>query len=232
MAVENKKILVVEDEPDIVEILVYNLEREGFRVYTAREGHSGYQEAVSRKPALILLDLMLPGMSGLEVCRMLKENPETRGIPLIMLTAKGEEADKVIGLELGADDYLTKPFSPRELIARMRAILRRTGTPNVATAPEIEVGPLKIDSERHEVRLSDELVEVTAAEFRLLKTLAAKPGRVFTRQQLIEKVTGGESIVVERNVDVHIGAIRRKLGDEAGDLITTVRGVGYKFKEL
>lgn len=230
----NSKILIIEDEPDIIEFLVYNLEREGFKALTARDGQLGLKEAVSKQPSLILLDLMLPGMSGMEICRMLRQKAETRNIPVIMLTAKGEESDKVLGLELGADDYVTKPFSPKELIARIRAVLRRSAEELgvLPDTPRIELGPLRIDPDRHEVRVADKLIEMTAAEFRLLQALASRPGRVFTRQQLLEKVTGGDTVVLDRNVDVHIGAIRRKLGRRAEGLISTVRGVGYKFKEV
>lgn len=230
----SSKILIIEDEPDIIEFLVYNLDREGFKTFSARDGQLGLKEAVAKQPQLILLDLMLPGMSGLEICRMLRQKPETRHIPIIMLTAKGEESDKILGLELGADDYVTKPFSPKELIARIRAVLRR-GVEEAGTlehTPRIEWGPLRIDPDRHEVRVSDKLIEMTAAEFRLLQALASRPGRVFSRQQLLEKVTGGDTVVLDRNVDVHIGAIRRKLGRTAEGLISTVRGVGYKFKEV
>lgn len=225
------KVLVIEDEPDIIELLQYNLEREGFRVFTARDGLSGLKEATARRPALIILDLMLPGVDGLEVCRLLRSKKESENTPIIMLTAKSEESDKVLGLGIGADDYITKPFSPKELVARARAVLRRMAvTDNTQRQQRIEVGPLTVDPDRHEVSLGGKPINLTAAEFRLLRMLASSPGRVFTREQLLEKITGGESIVLDRNVDVHIGAIRKKLGN-SDEWITTIRGVGYKFKD-
>jgi DNA-binding response OmpR family regulator len=229
MAKEN--FLIIEDDPDIVELVQYNLEREGFRVFAARDGESGLKEATSRRPNLILLDLMLPGIEGLEVCRTLKESRSTRSIPLVMLTAKGEESDIVLGLEMGADDYVTKPFSPRELLARLKAVLRR-GTPrDDQSAPaKIEQGALLMDAERHEVFLHGKPLVLTLAEFRLLWVLAAHPGRVLTRDQLVEKITAGESIVTDRNVDVHISSLRKKLRSDE-ELIVTVRGIGYKFKD-
>ena len=223
--------LVIEDDPDIVELVQYNLHREGFEVYAAKNGEAGIVEASTRRPSLILLDLMLPGIEGLEVCRTLKKNGATRNIPVVMLTAKGEESDIVLGLEMGADDYVTKPFSPRELVARLRAVLRRGALKDPGAAPGLlEMGPLVIDSERHEVTLNGKPVTLTLAEFRLLRALVSNAGRVFTRDQLVEKITAGESIVTDRNVDVHISSLRKKL-DSLADAIITVRGVGYKFKD-
>lgn len=224
-------ILIVEDDPDIVELVQYNLEREGFKVLTAKEGESGLREAASRRPSLILLDIMLPGMEGLEVCRRLKQVDGTKTIPLMMVTAKGEESDVIVGLEMGADDYVVKPFSPRELIARIRAILRRGPVHRDPDLPEkISQGPVTIDAARHEVTVRGKPVPLTLAEFRLLRALAANPGRVFTRDQLLDKLTGGDVIVTDRTVDVHISALRKKLRSD-GELIVTVRGVGYKFKD-
>ena len=226
-----ESFLIIEDDPDIVELVQYNLEREGFRVFAARDGESGLKEASSRRPNLILLDLMLPGIEGLEVCRTLKQNRGTRNIPLVMLTARGEESDIVLGLEMGADDYVTKPFSPRELLARLKAVLRRGALRDDQAAPtRVERGPLLMDSERHEVTLHGKPLVLTLAEFRLLWALSAHPGRVFTRDQLVEKITAGESIVTDRNVDVHISSLRKKLKSE-GELVVTVRGIGYKFKD-
>lgn len=227
-----ESILVIEDDPDIVELVQYNLEREGYRVHSASDGEKGLKEAAARKPALILLDLMLPGIEGLEVCRRLKASTETDAIPIIMLTAKGEESDIVLGLGLGADDYVTKPFSPKELAARIQAVLRRGGLFRDAKEPpgRVEAGPVAIDAERHEVTVNGKPVSLTLAEFRLLQTLAASPGRVFTRDTLVERITGGRSIVIDRNVDVHIRALRKKL-KRAAERIQTVRGVGYKFSE-
>ena len=223
-------VLVVEDDPDIVELVQYNLEREGFSVLTAEDGEKGLKEAVSRKPAIILLDLMLPGMGGLEVCKQLKSRNDTDEIPIVMMTAKGEESDVVLGLELGADDYVKKPFSPKELVARVRAVLRRGGLAHPEEARRIETGPVAIDHDRHEIKIRGKSVGLTLAEYRLFSTLASQPGRVFTREQLLEQITGGESVVIERNVDVHVRSIRKKLKKD-GDLIETVRGVGYKFRE-
>lgn len=227
----DEKILIIEDDSDISELVQYNLEREGYKVVTASDGEVGYTKALQHRPNLIVLDLMLPGMDGLSVCRQLRAHPETKFTPIVMLTAKNEESDVVIGLEMGADDYLSKPFSPKELVARIRAVLRRpSGLPAKNEASLIKVGPLVIDSERHEVTLKGEPLALTLAEYRLLSALVSRPGRVFTREQLLEKITGGEVYVIDRNVDVHIRAIRKKLGDEA-DFILTVRGVGYKCRE-
>jgi DNA-binding response OmpR family regulator len=228
-------LLVIEDDEDIVELLRHNLEREGFQVWTAPSGEAGLDLAQTRLPSLILLDLGLPGIQGLEVCRMLRSSRETSRIPIVMLTAKGEESDIVVGLELGADDYVGKPFKVRELLARLRAVLRRVGE-TAGTGAEsseggpIRVGPLKVDSLRHEVRLGEEAVELTRAEFRLLRCLASNPGRVLTRDRLIDEITEGSAFIIDRNVDVHVRAIRRKLGS-AGEMIATVRGVGYKLRE-
>lgn len=221
-------ILLVEDDPDIVELVRYNLEREGFTVIAAGNGEAGLAAATEQRPSLILLDLMLPGMEGLDVCRELRRWEATREVPLIMLTAKSDEADIVLGLGLGADDYVTKPFSPKQLIARIRAVLRRGAMSPAPQAPDrIEHGPLVIDSGRHEVRIDGQPVAFTLAEFRLLCTLAANPERVFTRDQLLDRITQGKSVIIDRNIDVHIRAIRKKLGAH-GERIVTVRGVGYK----
>ena len=227
----DEKILIIEDDSDISELVQYNLEREGYQVHTAIDGYIGLNQAVQLKPNLIVLDLMLPGLDGLSVCRQLRAEPATGGIPIIMLTAKGEESDIVVGLEMGADDYVTKPFSPKELLARVRAVMRRPRNPNpVENGVQRSVGPISIDAERHEVSLRGESMSVTLAEYRLLSTLISRPGRVFTREQLLEKITGGETYVIDRNVDVHIRALRKKLGDDA-DFIVTVRGVGYKCRD-
>ena len=222
-----ESVLIIEDDPDIVELLQYNLQREGYPVFSARDGEAGLNEARKRKPGFILLDLMLPGIDGMEVCRELKQGDSTRHIPLIMITAKGEENDVVLGLEMGADDYITKPFSPREVIARVKAVVRRGSNKATTTRSRIEVGEVTMDTERYEVQVEGEVVPFTRAEFRLLWTLASNPGRVFTRDQLIEHITQGESIIIDRNVDVHISTVRKKLGSQSG-LIGTVRGVGYK----
>jgi two-component system phosphate regulon response regulator PhoB len=224
------RILVIEDDPDILEILDYNLSNEGFEVTTATDGERGLRAVAANKPALVVLDLMLPGIPGLEVCRRLRDNKSWRDIPIIMVTAKEEEADVVTGLELGADDYITKPFRVRELVARVHAVLRRT-TERVAEEHErIERDGIVIDTIRHEVQVDGQPVELTLAEFRLLAALAARPGRVFARARLVQEITAGGYQISERNVDVHVAALRRKLGP-SGDMISTVRGIGYKFKE-
>ena len=224
----NEKILVIEDEPDIVELLEYNLSREGFRCLTCRDGESGLSVARERAPDLILLDLMLPGMDGLEVCRELRSKSETRVLPVIMLTAKGEESDVVLGLGMGADDYITKPFSTKELVARVRAGLRRGKmTESGEERSRLEHGDVVLDQERHEVRVEGDKVDLTRAEFRLLHALMRRPGRVFSRSELVDQITAGESIILDRNVDVHISSMRKKLGP-ASDIVATVRGVGYK----
>jgi len=225
-----RRILVIEDDPDIVELLQYNLEREGFEVCTAKTGEEGKAQALECRPSLILLDLMLPRTSGLGVCRELRSREETKRTPLIMVTAKGEEGDVVLGLELGADDYVTKPFSVKELIARIHSVLRRTDVRPQETSSRIERDDLVIDDDRHEVLLGGEPVDLTLAEYRLLYALAANPGRVFTREQLIGRITAGGYVIAERNVDVHVAAIRKKM-KEISELIVTVRGIGYKFKD-
>jgi DNA-binding response OmpR family regulator len=224
-------VLVVEDDPDIVEVLVYNLRREGYVVDSVGDGERGLALALSRKPDIVLLDLMLPGMDGMEVCRRLRAKEDGADVPVIMLTAKGEETDVVLGLEMGADDYVTKPFSPREVLARVRALLRRKERERKGgERKRIEVGDVVLDAERFEATLAGEDLALTRAEFRLLWALCARPGRVFTRDELVDRITAGESLIIDRNVDVHISAIRRKLGASAG-LIATVRGVGYKCKD-
>jgi DNA-binding response OmpR family regulator len=226
-----EKILLIEDDSDISELVQFNLEREGYKVYASADGELGLSQALQIKPDLIILDLMLPGLDGLSVCKQLRANPTTNEVPIVMLSAKGEESDVVIGLEMGADDYVAKPFSPKELLARIRAVLRRPRA-HQATAADgrRQVGPIAIDAERHEVWLKGAPLQLTLAEYRLLSALTSRPGRVFTREQLLEKITGGETYVIDRNVDVHIRAIRKKLGDEA-EFIVTVRGVGYKCRE-
>ena len=219
-------ILVVEDDPDIVELLEYSLEREGYTVLAASDGEKGLSEARRRKPALVLLDLMLPGLDGLSICRALKEDGATKDIPVMMLTATGEESDVVVGLEFGADDYVRKPFSPRELIARIRAVMRRS-QPAPAVRSRIELGSVTLDKERHEVSVDDVPVTFTRSEFRLLWRLAKHPGRVYSRDELVESLTDGEAVILDRNIDVHVSSIRKKLGEHGG-IVVTVRGVGYK----
>ncbi|XAL98557.1 response regulator transcription factor [Phycisphaeraceae bacterium D3-23] len=226
-------ILLVEDEPDLLELLRYNLAREGYRVETAATGEDGLQRArkLSGELGLVLLDLMLPGIDGLEVCRQLKTRDATQHVPVVMLTAKGEEQDIVRGLEQGADDYITKPFSPRVLLARVRAVLRRAERDDQPTPDSVvKSGPITIDKDRHEVHASGERVALTATEFKLLSLITSKPGRVFTRQQIIETIHEGYAAVTDRSVDVQVVALRRKLGD-TGRQIETVRGVGYRLRD-
>ena len=224
-------LLVVEDDPDIVELLRYNLEREGFRVLLAADGERGLADAQRLQPDLVVLDLMLPGLDGLEVCRRLRASEATRSTPVLMLTAKGEESDVVIGLEMGADDYLTKPFSPRECLARVRALLRRAQRGGEDPGrTRVERHGVVLDTTRHEVLSHGEVVALTRAEFRLLWTLVQRPGRVYSRDELVNEITAGEAFIVDRNVDVHVSAIRKKLGS-AGKMIATVRGVGYKCED-
>ena len=228
---KRQKIVVVEDEPDILEVIEYNLTREGFRVVTARDGADGLKKARSELPDLLVLDLMLPGIDGLEVCRRLRADDVTRTLPVVMVTAKGEEADIVVGLGMGADDYLVKPFSPRELLARIRAVLRRAHAQTQATTSErVEFPGLVIDVGRHEVLVRDAPVMLTPTELRLLHFLALHPGRVFTRDQLLARAIGEHAIVIDRNIDVHIRSIRKKLEEER-ERIETVRGVGYRFRD-
>lgn len=223
-------ILVVEDEEDILELVRYNLMKEGYRVTGALSGEEGLKVARSQSPDLIVLDLMLPGIDGLTVCRELKLDARTRDLPIIILTAKGEEADIVAGLELGADDYVTKPFSPRVLLARLRAVLRRRQAEPQVEADRIEIHELAIHPGRHEVLVQGEPVDLTSTEFRLLTFLARRPGWVFTRSQIVQGVQGDDYSVSERAVDVQIVGLRKKLGS-AGKYVETVRGVGYRFKE-
>jgi DNA-binding response OmpR family regulator len=229
--VKTEKIVVIEDEADILEVIEYNLRREGFDVVSSESGEDGLEKVESAAPDLILLDLMLPEIDGIELCRRLKSDPLTAGIPIIMVTAKGEESDVVLGLGVGADDYVTKPFSPKELIARVKAVLRR-GKLRVDTERKDRIvrDGVVVDIKRHEVRVDGESVSFTATELRLLHFLASHPGRVFTRDHLLSRVIGEDAIVIDRNIDVHVRAIRKKLGAHR-DLIETVRGVGYRFRE-
>jgi len=228
---EARTILVVEDEVDILNLIAYNLEKEGYSVLKATTGEDGFKLARDRKPDLVLLDLMLPGVDGLDICKRLKAEGTTSGIPIIMVSARGEESDVVVGLELGADDYVSKPFSPRILLARVRSVLRRAASGKQDLEERIiQSGSIRIDRARHEVRCDDEVVDLSATEFGILEYLAANPGWVFSRNQIIRAVKGEDYPVTERAVDVQILALRKKLGS-AGDMIETVRGIGYRFKE-
>jgi two-component system phosphate regulon response regulator PhoB len=226
----NEKILVVDDEEDILELVTYNLEKNGYAVSGVATGEEALRVARSELPALIVLDLMLPGVDGLEVCRILKGDPKTAHIPILMLTAKGEEADIVTGLELGADDYITKPFSPRILLARVRTALRRKAHVQTEEGTAVQIHELVINPGRHEVLVNGSPVELTHTELRLLYFLAKRPGWVFTRNQIIDAVHGEDYAVTDRSVDVFIAGVRKKLGP-SGKYIETVRGVGYRFKE-
>jgi two-component system, OmpR family, phosphate regulon response regulator PhoB len=221
------EILIIEDERDIVETLEYNLKKEGYRVAKAYDGINGLKMAENKLPSLILLDLMLPGLSGLDICRKLKKEERTAGIPIIITTAKGGEADRIVGLELGADDYIVKPFSVNELMARIKAVLRRSEQPAVPSAA-LKLKELTIDTERHEVKANGKAVELTAKEFQLLFYLASHPDHVYSREQLLDAVWGIEVAIETRTVDVHMRRLREKLG-KAGDHLLTLRGVGYKF---
>src|SRR5215212_9275324 len=222
-------ILVIDDEPDLLELVEFNLKKDGYETIVAKNGQSGLEIAQKHLANLIVLDLMMPGLDGLEVCRQLRSDNRTRQIPMIMLTAKSAEADRIVGLELGADDYVTKPFSPRELVARVRALLRRaTSTQEAPTV--IRQGEVMIDLTRHEVTSAGKQVTLTPTEFRILHFIAARPGRVLSRDQIIDAAVGNDMAVFDRTIDVHIAAIRRKLG-KAGERIETIRGFGYKWRE-
>ncbi len=224
------KLLVVEDEDDIRELIAFNLEMSNFEVLKARNGEEAIQIAEKELPDTIILDVMLPGMDGFEVCRYLKKNVSTREIPIIMLTARSEDSDVVTGLELGADDYITKPFSPRILIARVHAaVRRRSETGETLTPRQIKIHDILIDFPRHEVYVKGENVNLSATEFAILKFLVTNPGWVFSRSQIIDAVKGGNYPVTPRSVDVQILGLRKKLGNE-GRFIETVRGVGYRLQ--
>jgi two-component system phosphate regulon response regulator PhoB len=224
-----KSVLIIEDEKDIVDLVAYHLKQSGFPVISALDGPSGLERAKKERPGLIILDLMLPGMDGKDVCRALKSNSLTQSIPILMLTAKGEEVDRLIGFELGADDYVTKPFSPRELVLRVKAILRRK---EVGGEGEkiIQINDLLIDIGRHHVSIKKRSIPLTSTEFKLLVELASNRGRVQTRERLLDKVWGYTYEGYARTVDTHIRRLREKLGP-SGDLIETLRGVGYRFRE-
>jgi len=225
-----KKVLVVDDEKDLVDLITYNLQRNGYDVVSAFNGNAALDVAEREQPDLIVLDLMLPGIDGTEVARRLKADAKSANTPIIMLTAKAEETDVVVGLTLGADDYVTKPFSMKILLARLTSVLRRT---EQATTPEgglLKAGPLSIDTSKHEVIIEGETVRLTLTEFKLLAALVGARGRVLTRDQLMDKAMGTDVFVTDRAIDVHITAIRKKLGS-ANWLIHTVRGVGYRLQE-
>lgn len=230
-----KSVLVVEDEHDIAALIEFHLKKEGFGVEIARTGRAGLEAAQRERHDLLILDIMLPDLDGLEVCRRLKRHETARNIPIIMVSARGEEADIVSGLELGADDYVTKPFSPRVLMARVRATLRRSAEDvQNGHAPDADTvtlpGGVTIDNARHVVRIDGEKVDLTATQFRLLAYLAQRPGFVRTRDQIVSAVRGEDAVLSSRAVDVHVAALRQKMGDR-GRVIETVRGVGYRIAD-
>jgi two-component system alkaline phosphatase synthesis response regulator PhoP len=229
-----QKILVVEDEPDIRKLVQYNLTQERFSVLEAEDGEQALKLLQREKPNLVILDLMLPGLSGMELCKLLRQRSETAKLPILMLTAKAGEADRIVGLEMGADDYLAKPFSPREMVARVRAILRRSeATATTEAAPAYEKGSLRIDFSTYEAFVRGKPVKLTLKEFELLRFLVQNPSRVLNRDQLLDRVWGGETFVTPRTVDVHIRRLRKAVekDDRKPKWILTVRGVGYKFDE-
>ena len=228
-------VLIVEDEPEIAELIEFHLRREGIQSRIVRSGRKALEMIDRKRPDLVMLDLMLPDLDGFKICRRLKSSPETSGIPAVMVTAKSEDADVVTGIELGADDYVMKPFSPKVLVARVKNVIRRhaddTSGPRPApTCLRLAGDRLVIDSDRHEVRVDDRIINLTLTEFGLLQFLALRPGVVRSRDQIISRVHGRDTILSSRTVDVHVTAIRRKMGD-LGSCIQTVRGVGYRFAD-
>ena len=225
-----QSVLVVEDEEDIMEVIRFNLEKEGYEVNQALSGEKALQVIENNLPSLVLLDLMLPGINGLDLCRIFKQNDRTKAIPVIMLTAKSEDADIVAGLEMGAEDYITKPFSPRVLLARVRTVLRRRETGVKDDSSVIQVEGMQIHPGRHEVTMGDNVVDLTPSEFRILHYLARRPGWVYSRDQIIDAIRGHGYVVTDRAIDVQVVGLRKKLGDY-GKLIETVRGIGYRFRD-
>lgn len=228
-----KRILIIEDDRDINELIRYNLEREGFDVISLYDGSQAFDVVATRKPDLVLLDLMLPEIDGLEICRQIKEDPQTKKTPIIMITAKGTEADIVIGLSLGADDYLPKPFSPTVLLARIKAVFRRIDSSQESENKENirHWDDLTLDISKHKITFKNRVIELTSIEFDIFEFLSRAPGRVFTREQILDGVWQEGKSIVDRAVDVHIRGLRKKLG-AADEYIETVRGVGYRFKDL
>ncbi len=231
MSQERKLIYVIEDESDIAELIRYNLVSEGFDVQTFNTGENGLMAIQQKSPDLVLLDLMLPGVDGLEACRRIKSSKDHKSIPIIMVTAKGEEADIVRGLEYGADDYLSKPFSPKVLTARAKSVLRRVNMQNEVSDGLIEFDNFYLHPGRHELKINNQEVELTNSEFQILFFLAKRPGWVFTRAQIVDAIHGENYAVTDRSIDFQMVGLRKKLGT-SGELIETVRGVGYRFKEV
>lgn len=228
----NARILVVEDEPDIQELIRYHLDQAGFQVETVSDGNAALHALRRRRPSLVILDLMLPDRSGTEICREIRSDPDLKELPIIMVTARSDEVDRLLGFELGADDYLAKPFSPRELTLRVRAVLRRANAaPDASDVPEVlQHGELTLDAARHRCEVGDREIELTAKEFQLLRMLMSRPGRVMSRERLLDEVWGPDVTVTLRTIDTHMKRLREKLGD-AGSTINTIRGVGYRFAE-
>ena len=225
-----QSVLVVEDEEDIMEVIRFNLEKEGYEVASALSGEKALQVIENNLPSLVLLDLMLPGINGLDLCRIFKQNDRTKAIPVIMLTAKSEDADIVAGLEMGAEDYIIKPFSPRVLLARVRTVLRRRETGVKDDSSVIQVDGMQIHPGRHEVTMGENVVDLTPSEFRILHYLARRPGWVYSRDQIIDAIRGHGYVVTDRAIDVQVVGLRKKLGDY-GKFIETVRGIGYRFRD-
>ena len=222
-------ILIVEDEPSLIEVLSYNLEKEGFTGLTASDGQAGLDRALNVVPELVILDLMLPGLDGLQVCAQLRNDSRTKDIRILMLTARSEETDEVVGFNMGADDYVTKPFKVRPLVHRVKALLRRSETSSESSSDVISAHGVEIDRTNHVTKVEGEEIELTLTEFRLLWALMRQPGRTFSRLELLDDSRGADANALERTIDVHIRALRKKLGSR-GDLVETVRGIGYRFK--
>jgi two-component system, OmpR family, alkaline phosphatase synthesis response regulator PhoP len=220
------RILLVDDEPDILELISFNLEKEGFEVQTASNGRKGLEKARARKPDLILLDVMMPEMDGMEMCRELREDPQLKDVIVALLTARNEDYSQIAGFEAGADDYISKPIKPRVLVSRVKALLRRQRTSNEPIAPQSGIG-ISIDKERYLVYKNNETLSLPKKEFELLALLVSAPGRVFTRETILNNVWGNDVVVGDRTIDVHIRKLREKLGD---DYFKTIKGVGYKFE--
>jgi len=229
-----KKILVVEDDRDISELITYNLEREGYEIACLYDGSRVVDFVNKRKPEIIILDLMLPEVDGLDICRTLKSDPDTKHIPIIMLTAKSEEADVVVGLQMGADDYITKPFSPKVLVARIKAIVRRISDVQLLSVSSENVrsfGDFNIDLLKHKISYKNQEVKLTSIEFDIVEFLSRSPGRVWSREQILDNVWKEGKFIIDRAVDVHVRGLRKKLG-KAENYVETVRGVGYRFKDV
>jgi DNA-binding response OmpR family regulator len=224
------KVLIIEDDRSLADVLLYNLRQAGYEVWVAHDGQNGLAQATLRTPDVVILDLMLPVVDGQEVCRRLRSDPATRECRIIMLTAKAEESDQLVGFSLGADDYVTKPFSVKVLLERIKAVQRRSGRAAAEGEDEVESQGVMVDRRRHRATAHGRPLQLTRSEFRLLDTLIRQPGRVFQRSELIDAALGEDTMVLERTIDVHIRALRRKLGASA-DVIETVRGVGYRFRD-